>query len=36
VLHAEFSASGYRIIAGMTVDPSSLTGPVDLDPDLLS
>jgi hypothetical protein len=36
VLHTEFSVSGYRIIAGMTVDPSGLTGPVDLDPDLLS
>ena len=31
VLHCEASA-GYRIIAGMTVDPASLTGPVDLDP----
>ena len=31
VLHSEASA-GYKIIAGMTVDPASLTGPVDLDP----
>ena len=31
VLHSEKSA-GYRIIAGMTVDPASLTGPVDLYP----
>lgn len=34
VLHHEES-SGYSIIAGMSVDPSSLTGPIDLDPDLL-
>ena len=31
VLHSEES-SGYRIIAAMSVDPSSLTGPVDRDP----
>jgi hypothetical protein len=30
-LHSEESA-GYKIIAGMTVDPASLTGPIDLDP----
>lgn len=35
VLHAEHSSSGYRIIAGMSVDPASLQGPVDLAPDLL-
>lgn len=35
VLHSEHSATGYRIIAGMSVDPASLTGPVDLPPDLL-
>ena len=31
VLHSEQS-KGYKIIAGLTVDPASLTGPVDLDP----
>jgi hypothetical protein len=35
VLHAEESGQGYRIVAGMTVDPASLTGPVDLAPRLL-
>lgn len=34
VLHSERS-EGYRIIAGMTVDPASLTNDVDLDPSLL-
>ena len=34
VLHSEES-SGYRIIAGMSVEPSSLTEPVDRDPALL-
>ena len=31
VLHSEES-KGYKIIAGLTVDPASLTGPVDMDP----
>ena len=35
VLHCENSEQGYRIIAGMTVDPATLSGEVDLDPDLL-
>lgn len=35
VLHSEQSGSGYKIIAGLTVDPASLTGPIDLDPNLL-
>lgn len=35
VLHAEHSALGYHIIAGMSVDPASLTRPVDLHPDQL-
>lgn len=35
VLHAEESVMGYRIIAGMSVDPASLTGAVDLPPDSL-
>ena len=34
VLHHEES-SGYKIIAGMSADPASLTGPIDLDPELL-
>ena len=34
VLHSERS-QGYAIIAGMTVDPASLSGEVDLHPDLL-
>ena len=34
VLHHEES-SGYKIIAGMSVDPSTLSGPIDLDPALL-
>ena len=34
VLHFEESA-GYRIVAGMSVDPASLTGPVDLAPAML-
>jgi hypothetical protein len=34
-LHAEESALGYRIIAGMSVDPAGLTGDVDLPPDRL-
>jgi hypothetical protein len=34
VLHHEES-SGYGIIAGMSVDPTTLTGPIDLDPELL-
>lgn len=34
VLHYEKS-SGYRIIAGMSVDPSALSGPIELDPELL-
>ena len=34
VLHHEES-TGYRIIAGMSVDPATLTGPIDLDPELL-
>lgn len=32
VLHSEHSTTGYRIIAGMTIEPSSLSSPVDLDP----
>jgi uncharacterized RmlC-like cupin family protein len=35
VLHSEDSPAGYSIIAGLTVDPTSMTGPVDLDPKLL-
>ena len=35
VLHSEHSTQGYKIIAGMTADPSRLTGPIDLDPSLL-
>jgi len=35
VLHCEESSAGYTIIAGLSVDPATLTGPVDLDPDLL-
>ncbi len=35
VLHAELSIDGYNIIAGLSVDPSSLTSPVNLEPDLL-
>jgi uncharacterized RmlC-like cupin family protein len=35
VLHSEFSTQGYKIIAGMTVDPVGLSGPIDLDPSLL-
>jgi uncharacterized RmlC-like cupin family protein len=35
VLHSEFSMQGYKIIAGMTVDPAGLSGPIDLDPSLL-
>ena len=35
VLHSEFSTQGYKIIAGMTVDPVGLTGPIDLHPSLL-
>lgn len=35
VLHSEHSPAGYSIIAGLTVDPASMTGPVDLDPKLL-
>ncbi|NIM69290.1 MAG: hypothetical protein GTN86_10835 [Xanthomonadales bacterium] len=31
VLHSEDSA-GYRIVAGMSVDPATLIGPIDLDP----
>jgi hypothetical protein len=31
VLHSEESR-GYKIIAGMTADPASLIGPIDLDP----
>ena len=31
VLHSEES-EGYRIIAGMSINPASLTDPVDLDP----
>lgn len=34
VLHSERS-DGYTILAGMTVDPASLSGEVDLHPDLL-
>jgi hypothetical protein len=34
-LHSEESASGYKIIAGMSVDPASLSGDIDLDPNLL-
>ncbi|HKJ18368.1 MAG TPA: hypothetical protein VJ984_13535 [Xanthomonadales bacterium] len=34
VLHSEHS-DGYDIVAGMSVDPASLEGEVDLDPDLL-
>jgi len=33
VLHSEESGTGYAIIAGLSVDPSTLTGPVDLDPE---
>lgn len=35
VLHSEHS-DGYAILAGMTVDPASLTESVDLDPELLN
>jgi len=35
VLHAEDSADGYNIIAGLSIDPASLSNPVNLDPDLL-
>jgi len=35
VLHSEESTGGYSIIAGLTVDPATLTGPVDRDPGLL-
>lgn len=35
VLHSEHSADGYRILAGMSVDPASLAGEVDLHPALL-
>lgn len=35
VLHSEQSGLGYKIIAGMSIDPAGLTGPVDLDPSLL-
>ena len=31
VLHSEKS-EGYRIVAGMSVNPAGLTGPIDLDP----
>ena len=34
VLHHEQSG-GYKIIAGMSVDPATLDGPIDLDPGLL-
>ncbi len=34
VLHSEES-SGYKIIAGMSANPASMTGPIDRDPDLL-
>ena len=35
VLHSEDSA-GYSIVAGLTADPASLSGPIDLEPaDLL-
>ena len=34
VLHSEESA-GYKIIAGMSADPASMSESVDLDPDLL-
>ncbi len=34
VLHCEES-SGYKIIAGMSADPASVTEPVDRDPDTL-
>jgi hypothetical protein len=32
VLHCEES-EGYRIVAGMSVDPASLAGPIDLPPE---
>lgn len=35
VLHSEHSPSGYSIIAGLTANPESMTGPIDLDPKLL-
>ena len=35
VLHSEESDCGYAIIAGMSVDPAALTGPIDLEPGLL-
>lgn len=35
VLHSEFSEVGYSILAGMSVNPASLTESVDLDPSLL-
>jgi len=35
VLHSEHSPAGYSIIAGLTMEPASLTGPIDLDPKLL-
>lgn len=34
VVHSEES-DGYKIVAGMSVDPASLNGPIDLDPELL-
>jgi len=34
-LHSEESTNGYTIIAGLSVDPASLTGPIDLGPELL-
>ena len=34
-LHSEHSESGYRIIAGMTVNPATLTSEVDLPPETL-
>ena len=35
VLHSEQSPGGYNIIAGLTVDPATLDGPIDLEPELL-
>ena len=35
VLHSEESGAGYTFIAGLSVEPATLTGAVDLDPELL-
>ena len=35
VLHSEESGGGYMIIAGLSVEPATLGGAIDLDPELL-